>query len=98
MDVKYTLHEIIFEWHSQKALVNLRKHGVSFEQACEAFFDPFLVRIEDEVVDNELRERLLGMNPNWKILFVVYIIRSETVRVISARLATPVEREIYENR
>jgi uncharacterized DUF497 family protein len=56
MDVQFTLHEIVFEWDSQKAIINIRKHGVSFEQACEAFFDPFLARLEDEVVDEELRE------------------------------------------
>ena len=96
MDVQYTLHEIAFEWDSQKAITNIRKH-VSFEQACEAFFDPFLVRLEDEVIDEELRERILGMNTNWKILFVIYVLRSENIRVISARMATPEERESYEN-
>ena len=97
MDVQYTLHEIAFEWDSQKAITNIRKHGVSFEQACEAFFDPFLVRLEEEVIDEELRERILGMNTNWKILFVIYVLRSENIRVISARMATPEERESYEN-
>jgi uncharacterized DUF497 family protein len=97
MDVQYTLHEIAFEWDSQKAIANIRKHGVSFEQACEAFFDPFLVRLEDEVIDDELREQILGMSASWKILFVVYVLRFENIRVISARVATLEERESYEN-
>jgi uncharacterized DUF497 family protein len=97
MDVQYTLHEIAFEWDSQKAIANIRKHGVSFEQACEAFFDPFLVRLEDEVIDDELREQILGMSASRKILFVVYVLRFENIRVISARVATLEERESYEN-
>ncbi len=97
MNIQYTLHEIVFEWDSQKAIANLRKHGVSFEQACEAFFDPFLVRLEDAVIEDELRERILGLSTNWKTLFVVYVLRDENIRVISARLATLAERETYEN-
>lgn len=97
MDVQYTFHEIVFEWDSQKAITNLRKHGISFEQACEAFLDPFLIRIEDEIVDDELRERFLGMSTNWKVLYVVYVQRIEKFRIISARLATPDERDAYEN-
>jgi uncharacterized DUF497 family protein len=37
MNVKYSLHNIIFEWDSQKAATNLRKHSITFELACEAF-------------------------------------------------------------
>ena len=61
------------------------------------FFDPFLARLEDEVVEDELRERILGMSTTWKTLYVVYVLRSENIRVISARLATNMERETYEN-
>jgi hypothetical protein len=43
MKVRYTLHNVAFEWDSQKAATNLRKHKVSFELACEAFFDPLSV-------------------------------------------------------
>ena len=56
MNVRYTLHNVIFEWDSQKAAVNLRKHNVSFELACEAFFDPFVCYLDDEIVGSELRE------------------------------------------
>jgi hypothetical protein len=42
MKVKYSLHNIAFEWDSQKAAANLRKHGTTFELACEVFFDPFV--------------------------------------------------------
>jgi uncharacterized DUF497 family protein len=97
VNIQYTLHEIAFEWDSQKAMTSLRKHGMSFEQACEAFFDPFLVRLEDEVIDDELRERILGMSTNWKTLYVAYLLRADIIRIVSARLATNTESETYEN-
>jgi hypothetical protein len=97
-NIKYTLHNIVFEWDSQKAVANLRKHNVTFEAACEAFFDPFVCYVRDEVVDGELRETIIGLTLSWQLLYVVYIIRDEIIRVISARLVTNVERETYENR
>ena len=54
MNVKYTLHNIAFEWDSQKATANLRKHHVTFELACESFFDPFVCYLDDEIVGSEL--------------------------------------------
>jgi uncharacterized DUF497 family protein len=54
MDVRYTLHNIVFEWDSRKANTNLRKHGISFELACEAFFDPFVYYLEEEATNEEL--------------------------------------------
>ena len=96
-NVRYSLHNIIFEWDSHKASANYRKHGVSFELACEAFFDPFVYYINEEVVDYELREAIIGMTTNWHLFYVVYVIRNDVVRIISARLATKFEREKYEN-
>jgi len=97
MNVKFTLHGIAFEWDSLKATTNLRKHGITFELACETFFDPFVHYLEDEVVDGELRESILGLSANWQLLYVVYVMRDETIRIVSARLVTNVEREAYEN-
>jgi uncharacterized DUF497 family protein len=97
MNVKYTLHNITFEWDSQKAAANLRKHNVTFELACEAFFDPFLHYKEDEVIDGEIRESIIGLATNWQLLYVVYVMRADTIRIISARLVKNVEREAYEN-
>jgi len=54
MNVKYSLHNIAFEWDSQKAAANLRKHGITFELACEAFFDPFVSYLNEEMIDGEL--------------------------------------------
>jgi len=42
MKVQYTLQDVTFEWNSQKAITNIRKHKVKFELAAEAFFDPFV--------------------------------------------------------
>jgi len=97
MNVKYTLHNIFFEWDSQKAAVNLRKHDVSFELACEAFFDPFVCYLDDEIVGSELRERIVGLTTSWIMLYIVYVMRDDRIRIVSARSATKLEREIYEN-
>jgi hypothetical protein len=97
MNVKYSLHNITFEWDSQKAAANLRKHSITFELACEAFFDPFICYLDDESVDNELRETILGLSTNWQLLYVVYVMRDDIIRIISARLVTNEERESYEN-
>ena len=97
MNVKYTLHNIAFEWDSQKAAVNLRKHHVTFELSCESFFDPFVCYLDDEIVGSELRERIVGLTTTWLLLHIVYVMRDDNIRIVSARLVTNAEREIYEN-
>lgn len=96
-DVKYTLRKIIFEWDSQKAAANFRKHSITFEASCEVFFDPFVCYLSDEVIGEELRETIIGLTPNWQLLYVVYVMRTDKIRIISARLVTNAERETYEN-
>ena len=97
MNIRYTLHNIAFEWDSLKAAANFRKHDVSFELACEAFFDPFVCYLDDEIVEGELREAVMGLTTTWQLLYVVYALRDDMIRIISARLVTKTEREIYEN-
>ena len=97
MNVKYSLHSIVFEWDSQKAATNLRKHSITFELACEAFFDPFICYLDDEMIDGELREAIMGLNTTWQLLYVVYVMRDDIIRIVSARLVTNAERETYEN-
>lgn len=97
MNVRYTLHNVIFEWDSKKAAVNLRKHNVSFELACEAFFDPFVCYLDDEIVGSELRERIVGLTTTRILLYIVYVLRDDRIRIVSTRLVTKAEREIYEN-
>jgi hypothetical protein len=95
--VEHTLHDIHFEWDQAKAAQNFKKHRVSFETACEAFFDPFLVPADGGVEQGEAREALIGMTITWKLLFVVYVMRGDVVRIVSARPTTKPERKRYEN-
>ena len=97
MKVQYTLQDIAFEWDSQKAIANVRKHKVKFELAAEAFFDPFVCYLDEQIVGSELRERLVGLTSTWLLLLVVYVIRGDVIRIISARMVTKAEREFYEN-
>jgi uncharacterized DUF497 family protein len=97
MNVKYVLHNIVFEWDSEKATVNLRKHNVTFELACEAFFDPFVCYLDEEIVGTELREKIVGLTTTWLLLYIVYVMHDDLIRIVSARLVTNPEREVYEN-
>ncbi|MHB8069098.1 MAG: BrnT family toxin [Desulfobaccales bacterium] len=84
-----------FEWDSDKAVLNFRKHGVTFEQAAYAFRDPFGVEWTDErTAYDEDRIILLGMSGG-QILSVVYTERNERIRIISARRATKHEKDNY---
>ena len=49
-----------FEWDTNKAAINLAKHGVSFETAARAFFDPFLVEVKEEDYGGEMRYSVIG--------------------------------------
>ena len=92
MDIRYSLQGILFEWDAAKAAANLKKHRISFETACEAFFDPFVRLLDEEQHGDEHRETLIGMTLQWNVLCVVYTERySNIFRVISARPATPME-------
>ncbi len=89
---------IRFEWDPAKAATNLRKHGVSFEEARSAFGDEFARVIPDEAGgDCEPRLVLLGMSDQLRILVVCHTYREadEVIRIISARRADRSEREQY---
>jgi uncharacterized DUF497 family protein len=86
-----------FEWDPEKALANLEKHGVSFEEAATAFGDPLSATIGDpDHAQDEDRYILLGETYQGRLVVVVHTDREETVRIISARLATRRERKSYE--
>ena len=97
MDVGYTLHEIDFEWDDRKSKTNLRKHKISFETACEVFFDPFLRVIDADTVESEPREAVIGMTKTWRLLCVVFVEREDVIRLLSARSVEKGERTLYEN-
>ena len=86
-----------FDWDRVKAASNLRKHGVSFEEAVTAFDDPaFLLEPDVEHSWSEDRLILIGRSERQRVLFVVHVERLPIIRIISARLATPAEIERYE--
>jgi len=97
MDVNFLHLGQRFVWDSEKASSNAGKHGVSFEVACQVFFDPF-IRIEDASGGGERREAAIGLTEDWVLLFVVHMVREdEAIRIISARPATAHERKSYED-
>ncbi len=97
MDIEYELRGIRFRWDEAKAKLNIKHHnGVSFEQAAQVFFDPF-VQYQDASRNSEKREGALGCDFDFRILFVVHLeIEDEFIRIISARKAEPQERSNYE--
>jgi len=97
MDIVFRLQDIEFEWNDRKARINIRKHGVAFEEAAEAFFDPFR-REGDATVDDEQREFVLGYSLSNRLLLVVHVERGNRIRIISARSAIRSERMEYEEK
>lgn len=97
MDVVHRLNDILFVWDGPKARINLQKHGVLMETACEVFLDPFIRLLGSESIGGEERETAIGMTAGWKLLVVAYTFRKESIRLISARPATGSERFVYEN-
>jgi len=94
----YIKEGIQFEWDNEKAVKNLEKHDISFETACEVFFDPFVKTLETQQVYGEIRDVIIGMTAQWQIVYVVHTVRDgEVFRLISARRATRIERKHYEN-
>ncbi|HTQ59495.1 MAG TPA: BrnT family toxin [Candidatus Solibacter sp.] len=91
----------MFSWDAHKALSNLKKHGVSFEEAATVFVDPEALDWDDpEQSYSELRDKRLGSSLAGRILIVVYTQRrlkhgQELIRIISARQATLKERKAY---
>ena len=86
-----------YQWDKRKASRNLSQHSVSFEEAVTVFEDPLFVIFADP--DHSAREKrfiIMGESHRRKLLVVTYTERSGGIRVISARKATPQEREVYE--
>ncbi|NOX64170.1 MAG: BrnT family toxin [Chloroflexi bacterium] len=97
MDTFFVLYDVRFEWDADKALMNLRKHGVSFELACEVFFDPFFLIVKEDIIEGEVRNAIVGLTTSWQLLYVVYVTRNDAIRIISARRTTRKEQLEYEN-
>ena len=90
-----------FEWDAEKASINQKKHGVTFEEAQTVFGDYDALRIFDpDPSEDEDRFILLGMSAVLRILVVCHCYREndEKIRIISARKATKKESAAYERR
>jgi uncharacterized protein len=86
-----------FEWDERKAVSNFSKHGVSFEEAETVFEDPLYVDFYDpDHSQDEERYLIIGISKQARLLIVSYTERKKSIRLISAREVTRVEREIYE--
>mgnify|MGYP000004306453 FL=1 len=90
---------IKFEWDTAKAVTNIKKHGVSFEEAKSVFFDEFAVQFFDQNnTDTEDRFLMLGMSNETNLLLICHCERDDgnAIRVISARKATKNESKNYQ--
>jgi len=90
---------IKFEWDKAKALKNIEKHGISFEEASSVFYDDFAVQFYD-VEHSELEEDrflILGISNSSRLLMVCHCEKEsgEILRIISARKATKNEQKFY---
>jgi len=91
----------VFTWDARKGARNHEKHGISFEEAATVFADPEALDWEDlEHSHDENRFKRLGISYLGRVLILVYSYRrmkdgKETLRIITARRASPKEREAY---
>lgn len=87
----------LFEWNTEKAKTNLKKHGVSFEEAVTVFFDPLSLTVDDPLHSvDEKRFVITGFSNQQRQLVIVHTDRNDKIRIISARSATPGEIRKYE--
>jgi uncharacterized DUF497 family protein len=91
-----------FEWDADKAQRNLKKHGISFELASEAFRDPMALVVQDRFENDEFRWKTIGYVREVLLVLVAhtvsYELNSEVIRIISARRADKRERKAYEQK
>ena len=86
-----------YQWNPDKAIANLRKHGIDFADAVSVFSDDLAITMEDERFDEE-RFITIGVDFFGRILVIVHTWRGNDIRLISARKATRTERQQYMDR
>lgn len=87
-----------FEWDTQKADSNLKKHGITFEEAASVFGDYLSLTYPDSAHSiQEERFIIIGLSDKNRILIISHTQRNERIRIISARAATKCERDFYES-
>jgi len=92
------MKKIKFEWDKKKDVSNIKKHGISFEEAHTAFYDEYAIQFYDpEHSETEDRFLLLGADFKSKVLVICHCYREEetVVRIISARKADKEETKFY---
>ena len=92
--MKTTIAETLVEWDDNKNQINIRKHGISFETAALVFADEERIEYFDRLHSQD-EDCYVVLGCVQGILYVVYTMRNEAARIISARMATPLERRIY---
>lgn len=83
-------------WDTNKAEINYKKHKIKFSDAEMVLYDQFAMTLEEQVVASEQRFVTIGTDTLGRIVLVVYSYHKDTIRLISARKATPKERKQYE--
>ena len=88
---------MLFDWHDKKAEANVAKHGVSFEEASEVFYDPNAIPYPDYLHSIDEERFIIIGHSSRRLLMVVYIeIKEDFIRIISARRASKSEKKRYE--
>ena len=86
-----------FEWDPKKAATNLKKHGVSFQEAATVFGDPLAITFQDpDHSKDEERQLTFGLSLQRRLIVVSHTERQDATRIISARSMERKERVIYE--
>lgn len=86
-----------FEWNPDKAVLNVEKHSVSFQEAATVFNDPLSATFPDPNHSiGESRYVIIGISRFGQLLVVAHTDRGEKTRIISARKATRQEKRFYE--
>jgi hypothetical protein len=86
-----------FEWDPQKAELNTRKHGVTFDEADTVFNDQmFITLLDEEHSTDEERYITIGLSNKQRLLLVAHTERENRIRIISARKATKNEENFYQ--
>lgn len=92
------MHNRVFEWDEDKNDINLKKHGIRFEEAKTVFDDPdAFIGYDFNHSDNEDRFNIIGFCAGYKLLTVCHCYRDsgDVIRIISARKATTIEARAY---
>ena len=92
--MKKRINDILVEWDDHKNQINFKKHGIHFETAALVFADENRIEFFDKEHSQE-EDRFIVLGCVHGVLYVVYMMRDETARIISARLASSTERRIY---